>query len=289
MKKLLPIISFVILASTGILGQDFGKNNAFWTYDYLANFSFGEVQLQFQKDTIFEEKNVTFYQLAADLTTPFGDPIKYIKKNVIVLTQEEGIVYIYTGYPNYVFDTLYNFNAIAGDTWALDKVTCHVLSVDTIKMSGFNRKRLAVEYQFNEWSRPIATMDIIVEGIGNTTHFLDIRDYFLSFVDGNVGGDLICFKDDFLTYGTPCSYFYLNNRQIDKDISIYPNPSTDILKVQCPDCQKFLIKDLRGNILLEGELITSQEIVVSSLNPGAYIIYLSNKNGDIMVKKFIVR
>ncbi len=43
MKKLLPIISFVIFASTGILAQDFGKNNAFWTYDYLSNFSHGIV------------------------------------------------------------------------------------------------------------------------------------------------------------------------------------------------------------------------------------------------------
>jgi hypothetical protein len=56
MKKLLPIISFVIFASTGILAQDFGKNNAFWTYDYLSNFSHGIVQIQFQKDTIFQEK-----------------------------------------------------------------------------------------------------------------------------------------------------------------------------------------------------------------------------------------
>jgi hypothetical protein len=41
------------------LAQDFGKNNAFWTYDYLSNFSHGIVQIQFQRIQFSKKKCYT--------------------------------------------------------------------------------------------------------------------------------------------------------------------------------------------------------------------------------------
>lgn len=90
------------------------------------------------------------------------------------------------------------------------------------------------------------------------------------------------------------SYFStkpLSNKQFNKlNVSIYPNPATDILNIQSeelfPDNTTAIIYDVAGKRVLNTVLQNSNfnKINVSNLSSGVYILQIDNQNGSQSLK-----
>lgn len=70
------------------------------------------------------------------------------------------------------------------------------------------------------------------------------------------------------------------------DLIVYPNPTMDILRVFAQeDLVKYKIYNLKGRKVLEGNY--QEEINISLLRPGAYIIELENIFGKTFKQKIL--
>jgi PKD repeat protein len=71
--------------------------------------------------------------------------------------------------------------------------------------------------------------------------------------------------------------------------TLYPNPCRDILTVEAPDMKQISIYDMVGKCVIKEEAYpTHQEIDISSLMRGVYIVSVRYKNGKVQGKKLIV-
>ncbi len=69
-------------------------------------------------------------------------------------------------------------------------------------------------------------------------------------------------------------------------VSIYPNPTKDMLHIESPNVVKAVITGLEGKVLLS--VNNARELDVSSLASGLYIIMLYNESGErVMLEKLI--
>lgn len=79
--------------------------------------------------------------------------------------------------------------------------------------------------------------------------------------------------------------------EFNNNITLYPNPTSDILNVMLPDnteAQNYTIFDVTGKTLLQGVFSTSNSIDVSSLTAGTYIIKLTGESkqfSQIFIRK----
>ncbi|WPO81868.1 T9SS type A sorting domain-containing protein [Chryseobacterium sp. JJR-5R] len=77
-----------------------------------------------------------------------------------------------------------------------------------------------------------------------------------------------------------------NRQSKGKDVSIYPNPVSDILYVKNADASQYTISDSSGRILKSG--VYQNGIIVSDLQKGTYLIHISDKNSQ-KTEKFIIK
>jgi len=165
----------------------------------------------------------------------------------------------------YYSDTIMNI--------VIDSISFEVYGNDTIKFF-YNTSLHQDLYFFN---------DVYRTRIG--------ADYFFPFPRVTIPEyDILhCYEDENINlnfYDVPCDSvhtniidYYLN------DISIYPNPSSDILNIKSLEEINYTIFDLKGSKILYGESQNQITIIdVSNLNAGLYILSLEN----VGFYKFIV-
>jgi len=71
--------------------------------------------------------------------------------------------------------------------------------------------------------------------------------------------------------------------------SIFPNPVSDVLNINCPKGSKYLVYSIAGRTILEGVKSTKENIKLKldSLSEGVYLITVSGDNFKYS-EKFIV-
>ena len=75
------------------------------------------------------------------------------------------------------------------------------------------------------------------------------------------------------------------------EFKIYPNPATDYIKVvltKMDKWQRWQILDLAGRLMSTGQSTDMQKIDISGLNPGMYILKVSDREGNVGIGKFVV-
>jgi hypothetical protein len=73
---------------------------------------------------------------------------------------------------------------------------------------------------------------------------------------------------------------------------MYPNPATDVVSIQFDDLYKLkvTIYDVIGREVFSKLLKKSNKnIDISSLGSGTYIVQITNKNNEKIIKKLIVK
>jgi len=90
--------------------------------------------------------------------------------------------------------------------------------------------------------------------------------------------------------GIPSSINYIEEKL---EVSIYPNPTTDKLFINFDNTKnkadKVLITDITGKVIIEKTLFYNNEINVSTVTNGIYILKFYNKNSNVANRKIVIQ
>lgn len=97
------------------------------------------------------------------------------------------------------------------------------------------------------------------------------------------------FTDGVITTPPSCLFLAINESQPKNNavlIKVYPNPVSDILKVNTDrNFQEYEILDVNGRVVLKDQFV--KEIIINQLISGNYFLKLKDKQGDLVLLKFI--
>lgn len=116
------------------------------------------------------------------------------------------------------------------------------------------------------------------------------RAYMLSIGKGN-GPEWLMFQHDIRRQSSLC-YSYENSKaifsnQISENIDIFPNPANDIISLNM-ECDKFVIYDIFGHLVKSQTYIAHQNIDISELSDGFYLLITTKNNVQTGNSKFII-
>ena len=194
---------------------------------------------------------------------------------------------------------MYDYNLAVGDTfrfnsfsnpWEQTSYVVKVVSVDTVSINGENRKRITFEnFPYDEWNTSIHV--VWVEGIGDYNYGL-IWDYGLILYCAPTGYSSIkCFSENGNSIIGNCNISTNVNflSSIENDIEVYPNPFTDILKLDGID-GIFLIKifNIQGELVFNEKTYIPTEIYLNNLHDGIYFLEIFGKK-NMYYRKLIIK
>lgn len=277
--------------------QNWASNSSIWRYNFIQLAGRGFIEISVVKDTLIDginckKLNKKQYQENAftgnTQVFDIGDEFTY---------ENNGVVFIRY---NNQFDTLYNFNANANDSWNVpgnspvssvcnDISQVKVISTDNITINNVSLKRLIVDY---EYKANFVIRDTIIERIGSLQQYLMPWDNCLSTVDGNEGGELRCYEDATIgeykhNFFSDCTVLISVEDKLNNVAKIYPNPFSDIIQIEKLQVEKsYQIKlyDIQGSLLLA----TNETIIhTHAFAKGMYILEISENNKVIGRKKMV--
>lgn len=189
------------------------------------------------------------------------------------------------------WDTLYNFNAVIGDSWKIPKrpytTNCDLENYFTVIATGIKTiNSIPLKYFVLDASPSSIYTDTIVEKIGFINSYLYPVNFCDSVTDVSEGDTFRCYSDNnFMTYKPHYSEvcdFIVNVDEIQNpaNLKIIPNPSSTELSIEGIEIENgsFELKDSNGKIMRSGKLLHS--INVSDLPNGFYIISINNDKGQ---------
>ncbi len=209
--------------------------------------------------------------------------------------EDSGIVYEFV---NGQFSTLYNFNAVQGDTWNISVpypspfasgnppdtiVTIYVDSTSSTIISGQSKKILYVHSLNNDW----LFRNPIIESIGGSG---GVHPFIYGWMDIDIPY-LRCYSDSLISYQNPQAFpcdSLVSSVSDDfngaNNFLIYPNPALsflEIIKVKPISDMKICMNNILGqsqriNIISENEY--SLRLDVCELSSGVYYIILQLGN-----------
>lgn len=269
--------------------NEFAPIGATWWYNYEYFSGSGYLQLQSVSDTVISGVNcrkITKTLVQKDVSNPDAVVDTFYLDNEYVYS-DLGVVY---NYRLGAFYTLYDFNAVVGDTWAVGGVSnfgdCDstgfilVDNVNTVLIGGIELTQLFTgSVDDDYWN--FGTLPII-ERIGSLSYlFAHPNSCLLDFYEG---GNLRCYYDNEIGYvqidSTTTCDFVLSSNEITAatSIAISPNPFSTELKIKLPD--NFLnsiitIYNLNGSILYQTTTYNSTiDISTDNIIPGVYFLHV---------------
>jgi hypothetical protein len=299
MKTLLLSLSLFFACSL-IMGQVWAPAGATWHYDYANFWVSGYVKIQYTGDTTVAGKSCK----VLTKTRSTYDYLLQTYSNIVIGHEytyfENNVVYYYR-YGK--FFKLYDFNAVAHDSWEIagwdSSQLCgdsDVVVVDTAGKTIINSDTLkylkvspAPDYQ---WA---FTSDTIIERIGSFGYMFPEP---FCVVDLFEGGSLRCYYDNSFGlyekgYAPSCEYIGVETLHPEQIyFKVYPVPAADIITLEFAKPVKGTnlveISDIPGNRLKKMTTDKSTlTIDISGLKNGIYFISVTGESGFILKQKFI--
>ena len=191
------------------------------------------------------------------------------------------------------FTVLYDFGANVGDEWTItagnNSVTVHVDEVGYLVKDARWFKAMIISDENDIFS------GTVVCGIGHLTSFfpeklMDNRGDF------DVEGIRCYWNDDIIIYkvdDTDCDAVYeqwhlgIEETTVENGFDIYPNPANGIIYVKSNDVNSdYQIVNILGETVISGEITSEiQQIDISNLSDGIYLIRIHNKTMKIIINK----
>jgi hypothetical protein len=299
MKKLILITS-LFLSHFG-KAQFWCTPGATWHYKWQPAFgAMGYSKYQFTGTTTISGsitcQNLSYERKAHVMFTG----ITTFTGNILTYTANQ-VVYRYNS-SNMNLDTLYNFNAVAGDKWTLSpsnystcaKSKVSVVATGTQNVQGTTLKWLKVNILgFNSSGISNTYTDTIYERIGAVNYdFFETYQLCPHVSDGNTGGPLNCYSDQQISIiKSNCNYFnpvgleMLSNS--DDLFHIFPNPFNELLNIEVKEGIGLAIevKNSLGQIVLKQSTVDNQTILdLNAQVPGIYFVTLKNTHSQKTVK-----
>lgn len=300
------IILFITLFLQGpwknVSAQSWSPEGAKWHYNYTSQFyTVGYVEISYTGDTMIG--TITAKKLSKRLYgyNHFDQQYKNESIGKEYTYEQNGVVYLYH---NNSWDTLYNWNALPGDTWTYagssstnacdSNSTITVTDTGTRVINGINLKYQVVELDYVEGS---TYTDTIIEKMGFIHSYMLPFDMCDAALDANEGGPFRCYSDSqFQTFSVSneaCDYIPtgIEETQAVQTISFYPNPSRSQVIFTLSDKYSLVevqIHDLSGTMVNEFALTNGNHKSISSLAPGVYIVSTSTSHQLISQERLVV-
>lgn len=279
--------------------QNWAISSSIWRYSFTQISGRGFIEIKVVKDTIIDGINCKQLNKKKFQENAFTGNTQAFNIGSEYTYEENGIVYIRY---NNVFDTLYNFNASVGSSWNVpgnspvsgvcnDISKVKVMAVDNVTINSISLKRLIVDY---EYKATFKIRDTIIESIGTLAQYLLPWDNCLSTFDGNEGGELRCYEDATLgeykhNFYSDCTVLISVEEDLKKVATIYPNPFTDILKIETTrPIDKFQVSifDMYGKLV--NSSMNTIVINTNTLPQGLYVIAIK-ENNKLLGRKRIIK
>ena len=292
---------FCVLLTNGF-GQVWIDSNAKWTFDYYNILEHGTWRWEYTNDTIIQGHKCqsikgTKYRHAG----PSGSIIHY--GDTYTYTSKDSVFY----YNGDRFFLLYDFGAQIGDTWIVaidnsievcrDTAIVQVVDTGTILINGNVYRTITLETISESL---FALNGLCVERFGlRPTANSDTNFGFLPGIRHCEGGPFLepdglvfrCYEDSsFPTYNPTnkdCDTLTTTSELMVENFRIYPNPSNGTLTIDSPSnkVNHVEIIDLYGRVIANQPY--SDEVDVSKLHNGIYLIKMKFDNKKEIIKTFI--
>ncbi len=270
-KKLLPLI-FLLVFGLHIKAQIWCAPGATWHYRVQANmFPYYDGHLKLVVTNTVSLNSVICQDMVG---TYYGQtmcaycPTTTINNFINIQTYENnGVIYIYNS-GSLAFDTIANFNAVAGDKWlqirypfnicANNPVRKAVTVIDTghVIINSFNLKRIKISIPIQA-SSGTYTVNVI-EKISSLSGFLFHSIYNNCVTDGPSYGNFVCYSDNNFPLYNPssaiCDYIPtgvgINENSISNTIlNLYPNPTNGIFNIELNEPANLKIYSATGALV----------------------------------------
>ena len=272
MRKLLIIL--LTLCALNVSSQTsnyvpFPAVEGFWTYRYYGDQGEpgGYTKYTTKEDTLIN--NISYKKLMLGVNGYKG---AYRDSNRVVyfIPDTSNIEYI-----------LYDFNLEAGDTIihpfggaACSNDTITVDYTDSVLISGKYHKTISFSSMAN-W----------IEGIGSLNYLLNpYQNLCLS------GNDILrCMMNDSSLYYDQC-VSSVSDLEIPNDaLTIYPNPTHSGFQIQLKTgiINQVIITDIMGKVIVDNPEVNSNQIQMSKLPVGIYLVKILDNKGHYSVKKIV--
>lgn len=297
--KFFAALTLIFLSSfSSSQTNEFAQIGTKWWYEYSYFSLNGYKTLEAIGDTLIEGKICRIIAptiFAKDLSNPEAVLDTLYLSNLYIYSDAR-VVYNYTLGSFY---TLYDFNALVGESWLVGGVSSdemcdstgevRVDSFSNISINGFDLKQIYTSsnpsYYWNFGTRPVR------ERMGSMNYlFPTPEDCLLDFYDG---GPLRCYYDPEFGYYTvdsliSCDFLLeLTEAPINTDVQIWPNPFSNNINISISTIHPNIlitIYDAHGELILQQYLKALQSSINgNSLPKGLYVVKLSS---DFIHKTF---
>lgn len=293
-------MALVTASNTGSSqAQSWFPDEALWHYSYSSGFGQeGCVRMAVSGDTLVLGQPARKITRARETFDFISSQNNTEQLSTIIARESGGLVLIYVQ-ALAAFDSLYDLNAVPGDTWHLlempDPTWCdgeswmEVTDAGTTVVSGVPLRWLSVDIHYLLGGSEMVQQDTILERVGTLgTYFLP-HDPCNGELDQQEGGPLRCYSDsDIDTTRTPnvaCDLVLnLLGELLPPTFSLYPNPSDGPLWVEgLPDASMstLLIHDALGNLVASRTLASNGPIDLSFLSAGVYSCTFMTPSGPL--------
>lgn len=279
----------------------FGLEGSQWVYNFFTQGRDGYHYFQRGQDTIINQKAAFTLNLSTKAWLHYpGRP--YIEENSqIWLSFDDDVLYFYDTISS-LFDTVINYRAAPGDHWEYQHdrwmfrpegyVLYEVQDTGTSLFGAHNLRWLTVNVSCScDNNYYPSYTDTLIDVIGGRG-FIIPYDYFYQFLDGGIGGPLVCYKDDELgvvdqNYGYCDQLLSVQKVNIIPVLPLYPNPAIDFIKVKSHEGLEFMeIYDLNGRRLKV--LPYTERIQIHDLNDGWHFLVFKNFRQEVVARaKFL--
>lgn len=291
-----------------VYAQSWAPPEAVWYYNFFGLSGQGYVRITYVQDTIIngvscKQLNKRLYQ-----ENTFTGTVQSYNIGSVFTYENNGVVFIrYSG----VFDTLYNFNAIPGESWHVPGTSpvsaCNavsrieVIDTATVFFHQVPLKLLIVHYHYFETGHPF--VDTIIERIGSLRQYMVPWDICLSLADGHEGGELRCYSDNLIgefkhNFYSPCTAIIgiEEMNETAAHLTVFPNPTANVVYIVSnkhitkEDTFYITLKEVTGRILQSYPASPiNTPVDLANYPPGIYYLHIANRRSGQMICRSILK
>ncbi|MBS1596157.1 MAG: T9SS type A sorting domain-containing protein [Bacteroidetes bacterium] len=278
---LLPLFTLSVLATSAQSNSYLPLNDStqIWYSSYCQCGLGGGTRVtktyHFGADTVIG----SFTYLKAKATEGYDE---YIRQDT------SGRYYLYATDREYL---LYDFNAVAGDSFTVDPISHNyykVDSTDAVLIDGSLRKRVWCKTNYGLPQAPQGAIVPIqwVEGVGSSMGLISVFERSAGFVYSYCGVQ----KEGRKIYPDTVGKCDITTGVIDlasQDLQISPIPATDVVAVSADSWMfdKIELINMQGQVLYTE--IASHQLSLRSYSPGIYLLRMSDKEGNYTFRNIV--
>jgi hypothetical protein len=284
MRKNILILALMLSSTFGFSYQPLiGNNDQTWFVDVYG------LILVHTVETLGATEIHGDFTYTSLMQGPVEDPSQSYQAGLIREDIENQKIYIYVNDQEYL---LYDFDVQVNDVIEIFSVgqlsPITITNIETVVINGISREKISFS---DDWYN-----GYYIEGIGSDR---GIRDYNTAGIT-DYSPQLTCYyENNALVFDNPndastCGLtLSIDEKALLSSFAIFPNPSSDVLFIATSgllsgEVFSMQIIDMLGNVVLTQQFMAfnKNQIDLSNLSTGSYIIRLSDKNGNSANKTF---